>query len=312
MKTLYTFLIITIGLAGCNTITDPAPEDPLVPSQVMQLIEKNYEKPQDVVFTELLEKKIWDVRFQSQAKNYNLILSPDNIKVSYRLSGQDVPDSLRNLLHISSIAGGTFSNFKQQDYISFTNFNFDKIFLANYFWKDQRYLVSWATIVWEKGIKYVVEMSPVSARFPTTDSTDLPDELQRYLLTKNYQFTNATILIANDSKKSYRVWVNKAKVDFELLFDQEYKLVAGSDKPVRIETADELPESIKAYIKRVNESQELGMTVEPVEMTKKELDGVSSYVVIFRNQKTPDNWTEGWYIIFDQNGKPLLRFYNLN
>ncbi|KAA6438550.1 hypothetical protein FEM33_17875 [Dyadobacter flavalbus] len=310
MKALLISLTITILLSACNAITDPAPEDPLVPASVMQLVEKSFDNPENVVFTEILENKIWNVELESRAKKYNSVLSPNSIKVSYRLTGTDVPDSLRNLLNTSVIKGGTLSGFKQEEYISFSDFSYEKTYLADYIWKGKPYVLKWgATFRGGPKMVYDLEMSPFKSRFPTADLDDMPELLKQYFQKKGFQFLRATVFMDTDFRKTYQVWLHKTNADFQLLFDQDCNLIAGSDQSVRVDDVRELPENIRSYISSANANKDYGFEAEITGMSRSELDGVKSYVLILHQPKLPDN-TDTWYILLDQNAKPLLSYYS--
>ena len=136
MKTLLILLTVTVVLLACNAVTEPAPEDPLVPTGVMQFVENTYKDPHHMVFTEILSSKIWNLELKSQAKKYSLIMGPKNIKVAYRRMATEVPDSLRHLLDTSVIAGGTFSDFKEQEFISFSELSYEKTGIATFCWRN--------------------------------------------------------------------------------------------------------------------------------------------------------------------------------
>jgi len=194
MKTLLILLTVTVVLLACNAVTEPAPEDPLVPTGVMQFVENTYKDPHHMVFTEILSSKIWNLELKSQAKKYSLIMGPKNIKVAYRRMATEMPDSLRHLLDTSVIAGGTLSDFKKQEFISFSELSYEKTYLANYMWKGKTYLLKWGAAFGggQKGV-YDIEMVPVIFKFPTAELNDLPLALQQYFQEKGFEFIRATV-----------------------------------------------------------------------------------------------------------------------
>ena len=310
MKALLTLLAVSAILLGCNAITDPGPEDPLVPDSVLQLVENTYDNPQNIIFTEILEKRIWNVEFESRAKRYSSIVSPDNIKVSYWLVGPHTPDSLKAMMNTSAVEGGTFSNFKEEEYISFRNFSYEKAYLADYIWKEKSYLLKWvASFRGGQKLVYDLDMSSSILQFPTADLVDLPLALKQYFQKKEFNFLRATVCIDSHSEKSYQVWLSKNNYDFLLIFDKDCNLVAGSDQPVRIDDARELPENIKAFINNGNQNKDFGFEVKIGGIGMSELDGVKSYAVTLQKLNAPSDNTDTWYILFDQNAKPLLSNY---
>ncbi|GGC05367.1 hypothetical protein GCM10011325_35320 [Dyadobacter sediminis] len=276
----------------------------------MQLVENTYENPRNMIFTEILNNKIWNVELESGAKRYSSMLSPDHILVAYRLAGTVVPDSLKNLLNTSVIAGGTFSDFREQEYHLFDNADFEKTYLADYLWKGSSYLLKWrATALRGQATTYTLEMASVHARFPAAGLSDLPEALQQYVQDKKFQFSRAIISISARSEKSYQLYLRKNNIDFQLLFDQDCKLLAGSDQPVDLGNAGELPSNIKTYLDSRDEYKGFGFLGNLSGIIRNELDGVKSYVVGIQKQDGSIARNQVWYITFDQNGSPLSRDY---
>lgn len=310
MKVLLILFALTAVLFGCNAVTEPAPEDPLVPAGLIQLVEKTYKNPQNMVFTEILSNRIWNLKLESQAKRYSIMLSPDNIKAAYRLMATDVPDSLKSLLDKSVITGGTFSDFMEEEFISFSDLSYEKTYLANYLWKGKPYLLKWgAAARGGQKMAYDIEMSPVLFKFPTAELSDLPQALQRYFQGKGFQFTRAAIFTDPQSKRFYQVWLHKNNSDFQLIFDQDGKLIAGSDQPVRVDDTGEMPDKVRAYINSASENNDFGFKVKIAGMSRSELDNVKSYVVILQPLNATADKTDTWHIVLDQNANLLMSTY---
>lgn len=310
MKALFIFLLTTVVLCSCNKVADPAPDEIQIPAQVIQLVESTYEDPQHMVFTEILQNKIWNVQLESRASKYSSTLNPDKILVSYRLADADVPDSLKNLLNKTVITGGEFSNFKEQEYTVFDQGGFEKVYLADYVWKGNSYLLKWrATVLPGQKPTYTVEMSPVTAKFPVAGLSDLPETLQQYIRDKAFQFSRAIISVDAQSRKSYQVYLRKNNIDFDLLFDQDCKLLAGSDKPAYLGNAGDLSEKIKAHLAAGEEYKDFGFTGQFSGIIRNEMDGVLSYIVRAQKHSGTIAGTEVWLITFGQNGDPVSRDY---
>ncbi|WP_439555803.1 hypothetical protein [Dyadobacter sp.] len=310
MKALFIFLLTTVVLCSCNKVADPAPDEIQIPAQVIQLVESTYEDPQHMVFTEILQNKIWNVELESRAKKYSSTLSPNHILVTYRLAGTDAPDSLKSLLNPSVITGGTFSNFREQEHILFSEGNFSKTYLADYSWQGEPYLVKWgATFLAGQPTTYNIEMLPVSTSFSTTELNDLPQTLQEYIQKKEFQLMWANISVNAQSKKSYQVRLVKNSNNFELLFDHDCKLVAGSEKPVYLGNGGELPKNIDSYLASKEEYKNFGFTGQFSGIIKHEMDGVKSYSVSIQKHNGYMAGSQVWYFTFDQNGSPLNRKY---
>lgn len=310
MKAILIVMLMTAVLCGCNKVVDPAPDEPQVPAEVMQVLEGAYADPQNMVFTEILDDQIWNVQLDAREAKYNSTLSPQQILVSYRLAQAEAPDSLKQLLNPGVIAGGTFSNFKEQEYTVFSENNYGKTYLADYSWKGAPYLLKWsATFLAGQKPTYTIEMEPITAQVPIMEWSDLPPALQDYMRSKGYILVRATISMQINSQKIYQVRLRKDNITFEQMFDQDCKLLAGSNQPQYFNNADEIPEQAKAYIASREEYQGFGFSGQFAGVIQYESDGVKSYQVSIQKHSGSISGTQVWYITFDQNGSPIYRKY---
>jgi hypothetical protein len=312
MRNLLTLLVATATLWSCNRVTDPTPNGPQIPSEVMQLVEKTYDNPEKIVFTELLKDKIWNVDLESKAKKYNSVLTQTNVLSSSRLAGADVPDNLKTLMNPSFVAGGTFSNFREEEY-AYERASFESAFLAEYEWKGTPYLLKWRVTTSDFiPTMYTLEMAPVNQKFRVTGANDLPEALQQYIQAKGYRFSLAMVLTGSEAKKIYQLYLHKNGIDFQLLFDQDSRLLAGSDQPVYLENVNALPSEIKNLLSTEQDYKDFDFDIGINSITKNEQDGITTYEV--RGQKKLGN-TDGldvWLVFFDKDKKPLYReFFSL-
>ncbi|MGV3603035.1 MAG: hypothetical protein ACO1N1_17595 [Dyadobacter fermentans] len=311
MKVLLYSLFAAAALSSCNAVTDPAPADPLLPSGMMQVVESIYESPQNVVFTEILAGKIWNAELESRAMKYNLILSPKNVKVAYRLAATDVPDSLKNLIAKSGLTGGTFANWKEETYntIPDTSFNYIHRYLADYTWKGQPYLLKWSSAVRGQRIGYDISMLPGISNFTTLESGDLPDAIPQYLQRKGLQFSWANVLTDARDSKMYQIYIRVDRAYYPLFFSGDGQLIAGSDQPLWINDTRDYPENITAFISNANANNDFAFEGKIDRLVANEMDGIKSYHVTVNEVNEMPGKLQSWIIVFDANAKPLFRNY---
>jgi hypothetical protein len=310
MKNLITLLITAATLWSCNKVTDPTPNGPQIPSEVVQLVEKTYDNPQNIVFTEIVKNKIWNADLESKSNKYSSVLTSQNVLSSSRLAGSDVPDNLKNLMMPSFVTGGTFSNFREEEY-AYQRASSESAFLAEYAWKGNPYLLKWRVTTFDGNFPtmYTLEMAPVSQKFRVTGANDLPEALQQYIQGKGYRFSLAMVLIGNQGKKTYQLYLHKNGVDFQLLFDENSQLLAGSDQSVYLENVDALPADIKNFLATEDDYKDFDFEIGINSITKNEQDGITTYEVRGQKQLGNTGGLDVWLIVFGEDKKPLYREY---
>jgi hypothetical protein len=302
---------LVFGMAAfvsCNQVKEVNPQRVTVPDRVIQLIENNYENPKNLVFSEVIKDRVWNVDLESASKKYNAAVNPDNIIVSYRLAGEPVPDSLKNLLNPSSIAGGIFSNFKEQEYSWVREGNYGRWLLADYEWNNESYLFRWGVTYLSGKNTYNLEMRPVKSEVTTQEIQDIPQSIRDYIAGKSLQFSNATITTTNDGKLIYNLNVRSGNTYFQLIFNNDLTLVAGGDQLTSLSGLIDLPVSIQNYLAQPR-YQGFGFTGQFAGIQKREYDGVVSYHVGTQKHNGTMYGSQAWFIVFDSNGNPITRSY---
>lgn len=308
LKTLSKLTLSIAFLVSCNQVKEVNPQRITVPDRVIQLIEKNYESPKNMVFSEVIKDRVWNVDLESASKKYNAAVNPDNIIVSYRLAGEAVPDSLKNLLNPSSIKGGNFSNFKEQEYTWIRDGNYGKTYLADYEWDNESYVLRWGVTYLSGQNTYNIDMLPIKSELKTQEILDVPQPIRDYIAGKGLLFSNANITTLSNGQMVYNLVVQSGNNYFQLMFNDAMALVAGGDQLTTLSGPNDLPVSIQSYLAQPR-YKGFGFTGQFAYISKREYDGVVSYYVGTQKHNGTVYGSQAWFIVFDSNGNPVTRSY---
>jgi hypothetical protein len=302
-------IFILFAVSACNQVHEANPQPASVPENVINLVESRYQGAGSMVFIELIRGRVWNVDFQSAGTRYSTALNPENILVSYRMAASGVPDSLAGMLNATVLQGGEFSNFKELDYTWVNEGNYGKSFLADYQWQGQNYLFRWGVTYISGQNTYNLEMDPAKNRFTTLEVMDLPESIRDYISGKGLEFSRATILVNANREKTYRIQLLKNGSFFELVFNDQLNLIAGSDQLTVLGSAGELPLSIQNYLAAGPEYAGFVFSGQFSHIFKREFDGVISYEIGIQKHSGTLAGSQAWFITFDQNGNPVSRNY---
>ncbi|MCF0056282.1 hypothetical protein [Dyadobacter sp. CY356] len=224
----FTFLI----LVSCNNVKDLQPaggED--VPDGVAQVLTNAYPRAKDITLKTVLKDKLWEARFSSDNVLFYVALSTNRVLRAYKLLSPTVPDSLQNTFSTLSIKGGTFSDFRQEDFAVDTRY-----YTAKYVLNGTPYVVKWETYSQEgtyagKHI-YVVTVKPyfkfeyrIGYNEPELQ-TVVPAAINKYVATLNRTLTGATGYVSDENKVSYFISATDfmPNIQINLFYDESNNL----------------------------------------------------------------------------------------
>lgn len=309
MKSKVIFACIVLLLSACNKVTDSNPQPGNVPPRVVQLVKENYQNASNLAFTEIVADKIWQVELQTPQNEINATVNASNIISSYRLAGDQVPDSLTELLQNKAIVGGQFSNFREEEYTWFKEGNYGKTFVADYNWKGESNLFQWGLTMLGGNATYTLEMVPAKSRTTSLSQQDLPDGILQYLSQQGLVFGRCTVYKNSQDQNTYKVQVSKNDNFFELYFNHQNAFVGGSDQLTLVENAQALPVNIRNYLENTPEYQNFGFSGQFAHIFQRTFNGVTSYDIALQKSTGTLAGTQAWFMILDQQGNLIIRNY---
>ena len=309
MKTNLSVLFLLLTLVACNTVKDINPQNSPISNGMIAIINERFPNVENIQFTPLVENKIWNADFASAQNQYNVTVSPTNILASYRVAASSVPDSLSAIIAQTVIKGGEFSNFREETYSWVNDGNYGKTYWADYKWNNEKFALKWGVTYLQGSFTYDVNLYPAKTKILSSNLADLPSKIRQYLSTKALDFSRATIYVSEDGSKLYEVQLKKGTSYFDLLFNTDENLVAGSDSVTALTSLQEVPAAIQTYLSSQNVYNGFGLSGQFAHVFKKEFDGVISYHVGVQKHSGTFYGSQAWFITFDQQGNPLTRNY---
>ncbi|WP_215240637.1 PepSY-like domain-containing protein [Dyadobacter helix] len=303
------YACIALALGACNKVTDSNPQPANVPSQVVQLVNENYADASHVAFTEIVPDKIWQVELQTPQKEVDAAVSTSNLISSYRMAGDQVPDSLAALLQNKAIAGGAFTNFREEEYSWFKEGNYGKTFVADYNWNGESNLLQWGVTSLGGNSTYTLEMVPGKSKTTSLSQQDLPDGISQYLSQQGLGFSRCTVYKNSQDQNTYKVQVSRNNTFFELYFNHQNALVGGSDQLTVLADAQALPANIRNYLSNTPEYENFGFSGQFARIFRRTYNGVTSYDIGIQKSTGTLAGTQAWFIVLDQQGNVILRNY---
>lgn len=309
MKSRIILACTVVLLGACNKVKDTNPQAANVPAQVVQLVKEQYENASNLTFSEIVKDKIWQADFDTPQKKIAAAVNTSNVISSYRLAGDQAPDSLSALLQSFVIKGGTFSNFKEEEYTWYKEGNYGKTFVADYAWNGGKYLFQWGVTMLSGTATYNLEMAPAISKVTSLSQQDLPPAILQYLSQRGVAFERYTVYKNTQEQNTYSVYVSKNNKYFTLLFNNDNILVAGFEDLTFVDNISSLPENIKNYLASTPEYNDFVVAGQFAHLYKSTYDGVTSYDIVIQKNTGTYAGTQVWFITLDQQANVILRNY---
>ncbi|MCF0052162.1 hypothetical protein LXM25_18995 [Dyadobacter sp. LJ53] len=310
MRVIVLCILCLFSIASCNQVNRLEPIEPEpVPGKVIEQIKQWYPNAENMVFKPLLEKLVWEVKFDEGADKYSTLADSTKIWETYRFSSENPPSKLLTLVGNSAFKGGTFS--ANRDQIGTVAPDQRNRLIYNLQGND--YSFNWV----------LVDNRIAGAAFEETlywilyeDMSVLPQQTQTYIhADPNIKFVSVEVKISLNYTKSYNVLVSfdkdGVKTYANLLFNEAGDIKWFSrafnepDDPNSLPNFDELPDAIQEYI---DASPELaGFTTQPVIGMKwmGEYRNAKCYTLRYLNNTTFDFCD----LQFDGEGKLVNKSY---
>ncbi|GAB2792810.1 hypothetical protein GCM10027275_42210 [Rhabdobacter roseus] len=262
-----------------------------------------------MVFTEIVADKIWGVDLQTTEKKVNAAVNKNTIISSYRLAADLPPDSLVNLLNPSVIKGGSFSNYREEEYSWYREGNYGQRLVADYNWQGKTHRFQWGITMLSGQATYTLEMLSAKSRVTSLAEEDMPNPIRNYLSQKGLGFSTGTIFKNDQDENMYQVMVSQNNTFFTLLFNNQHTLIGGSEQPTLLNGVQALPESIRHYLANTPEYKDFVFEGQFARNYKRTYDGVTSYDLCIQKNTGTMYGTQVWFITLDQAGNVLVRSY---
>ncbi|GLU53490.1 hypothetical protein Dfri01_29510 [Dyadobacter frigoris] len=198
-------------MVSCNNVKDLQPaggED--VPDGVAQVLTNAYPRAKDITLKTVLKDKLWEARFSSDSTLFYVALNTNRVLRAYKLLSPTVPDSLQNTFSTLSIKGGTFSDFRQEDFAVNTRY-----YTAKYILNGTPYVVKWETNsqegtyagkhIYEVTVKPYFKFEYDIVRDEPEIQTIVPPAINNYIATLNLYLDQATGYVSDANKVSYYI-----------------------------------------------------------------------------------------------------------
>ncbi|MEO6684564.1 MAG: hypothetical protein ABIN24_01310 [Dyadobacter sp.] len=225
-------------LASCNNVKDLQPGGPVeIPEAVASVLTNAYPNAKDISLKTVTTDKLWEARFSSDGLLYYVALNTNRVLRAYKLLGATVPDSLQNTFSTLSIKGGTFSDFRQEDFAMDLPY-----YTAKYVLKGTPYNVQWQPSSMEKTpsgkhIYYLVVRPYFKFEYYIFSGehelgTIVPPAINNYIATLNLNLYQATGYVSDANNVSHFIASNTmANSQVNLFFDESNNLAVDYSAP---------------------------------------------------------------------------------
>lgn len=310
MRVVVLCILCLFSIASCNQVNqlEPVEPDP-VPTKVIAQVKQWYPNAENLVFKPLLEKLVWEVKFDQGADKFLTLADSTKIWETYRYKSEVAPPRLLELLEKSALKGGTFS--ANREMIGFNMPDHRNRLIYNLYGTD--YVFDWL----------YVDNRIAGAAFDTRlysfllkDLSLLPQNVQAFVnADPTIKFEGIEVKVQLNYEKSYEVMVSFDKAGVKkyayLLFSEAGDLKWFSwafnepEDPSSPSNFDKLPEAIQQYI---DASPELAsFTTQPIAGMRwmGEYRGSKCYTLRYLNNTTLDFCD----LQFDAEGKLVNKSY---
>ena len=300
-----------LAVTGCNQVNDLQPMEPqAVPSKVIRQVKDQFPLAENLVFKSLLEKQVWEVKFDANTGKYTSLVDSTKMWETFRANPDHLPAPMTSLLANSSFKGGTFSN-NMEDVSFLTTPNQRNKVIYNMLGED--YVFDWlfveqrtAGAILQKGLYLISAANPKL----------LPAKIQTFIAadpTLSFKYAEIRVLLNYD--KIYQVQVNydrgDRKVVVDLFFDNNGDLKWFSDgfnEPAGgyvPRNFDKVPEPIQQYLDALPELTDFITQPIAARQWKGEYKGISCYTFKFKHITKGEECE----FRFDADGKLIYKMY---
>lgn len=253
MRVVVLCILCLFFVASCNQVNQLEPIEPEpVPAKVIAEVKHWYPDAENLVFKPLLEKLVWEVKFDQGVDKYLTLADSTKIWETYRYTSEAAPPKLLELLNKSALKGGTFS--ANREAIGFIMPNHRNRLIYNLYGTD--YLFDWLYVD-NRVAGAAFDMGLYS--FLLNDLKVLPQSVQTYInADPNIKFEGTEVKVMLNYEKFYEVMVSFDKAGVKtyayLLFNETGNLRWFSrafNEPEDLygpPNFDKLPDAIQQYL----------------------------------------------------------------
>ena len=310
MRVFLLCVICLLSVVSCNQVNQLEPLEPEpVPSKVIAQVKQWYPNAENLVFKPLVEKLVWEVKFDEGANKYVSLADSTKIWETYRFSGESAPPKMLALVEKSAFRGGTFS--ANRDMIGAVAPNEYNRLIYNLHGSD--YSFNWV----------YVDNRVAGAAFGETlywilyrDMSTLPQKAQNFInADPQIKYEGLELKVDVNYKKSYEVQVSFDKAGVKtyatFIFNNEGDLQWFSrafNEPEDLNgppNYDKLPEAMQQYLDSAKELA--GFSSQPIAGMQwmAEYRGEKCYWIRYLNNTTFDFCD----LQFDKDGKLVNKMY---
>lgn len=311
MRAIYLIIICILSLSSCNQVNDLQTIVPeAVPSSVIKHVTDQFPQAENLVFKSLIEKQIWEVRFNSASDRYVSLVDSLQMSQTYRFNPDNIPTEITDLLSVGGLKGGTLSENRED--IGFYNTS-NRRNRATYTFNGNNYVLE-AMFLTNRLVSLM--FSPTLYSVNVERLSGLPAKAQEFFrLNPDLTFDGGGMWIMMNYDKLYDVQVKFDKdgqlVYGRMLFDADgnLKWISRSfnepESPQSPTNVTQMPEPMRLYIEASPELTEFYTLSNAGFLWRGEYKGASSYFISF-SHKTMSQTCE---MYFDKDGNLLLKTY---
>ena len=300
-----------MSLLSCNQVNDLQTVVPeAVPSTVIKNVTDQFPKAENLVFKPLIEKQLWEVRFNSSSDRYVSLVDSLQMAQTYRFNADNIPKEITDLLSTGGLKGGTLSE-NREDIGFYTTP--DRRNKATYTFYGKDYVLEWLYLT-NRTVGLMFGTTRYSVNVERLSG--MPSKAQEFFRANpDLTFDGGGMWIMMDYDKLYDVQVKFQKdgnlVYGRMLFDAggNLKWISRSfnepESPQSPTNVTEMPEPMRQYIEASPELTEFYTLSNAGFLWRGEYKGATSYFISF-SHKTMSQTCE---MFFDKDGNLLLKYY---
>jgi hypothetical protein len=311
MRTFFLLIICLLSITSCNQVNDlqvVVPE--AVPSSVIKQVTDRFPLAENLVFKSLVEKQIWEVKFNSEKDRYVSLVDSIQMSQTFRFNSDEIPVEITNMLGKGAFKGGIISqNMEDIGFYTTPNRRNKGIYTLN----GQDYVLDWLHL--STGTTNLL-VSSVLYSFAGPELALLPAKMRDFFKSNpDLTFDYAGISIFLNYEKQFDVQVSfdrdGQRVIGRMLFDADGNLKwvtrafnepASPQDPTNV---SEMPEAMRRYLDASPELAEFYTLPTAEFLWRGEYKGYSGYTIRYAHKTT----LEMCEMYFDKDGKLLLKAY---
>ncbi len=244
---LFVVSMIGVCLVGCNTVIEPP--DPVVlpevPERVANIFKQKYPDATETTMRVVEKGNFWEADFKLGSDRYYAGLDSVEVLRSLRTLDSEVPDSIRNLLVNTTLAGVELTGYREQ-VESFIDT--EKQFVARYTYQNKDY-----QMLWTAGFRsYVLNCVPHYKFFGRMYPNYIPENIQAFIAAENLRSIGGAMFINDKNERMYRMNAQHVGDNvYDFTFDSKGTLLWTSFNRKEITNTLNLPAHIQAYLQQM-------------------------------------------------------------